>query len=1189
MRSRNTVATLFPNNVKPGILSSMNIGADRSISSEEKALIEQMQADADIEALFKSYQALSQDVQSAAGAEALVTAAARVRQPNTDVDAIHALYAYMCHHGPSPTEGVYAVLTDLLCQRDHELYGRPGSYAEYPDYFGLALQVTTDAYGAKKLPSSTTLFNQLLRCCIPRGAIDKAVSVLSLMESCFCVIKDTDTYCLLLQVFMSDAVPTLSGHSFEDRQKHCLEACLQIFRAFEDVVSMVSRKDARPDECSLERCADVWATMIDAYFVLGDVFGAVALFERMIAESTKEPSVPAIDEQIVSHMVMGFVHVGDARAAIEWLYHLDASHMPAPSSEALECAVSGAIQTPSTDAALLMRDVGRILIARDAPTTGLHTAASRCVTNLASVLEMRKVERSLNASDIRSCYEVLEKLARLLFCSHDADHPLASRQQTAPVSAILRLAAHNSMHGYAERAGQLFQLSTLALRHSDASSPAVVSLMCDACHLPMAIADAAASAPHVLSGSCVRLIALSSLVLPAMAGLSGSLVGTTNTAVVRQYEAASRDLHGDLAPLDLDEAAWKRIVDVFCSVEKSSPSTYPGPDGYTGLGKLLAELSRLPRPPNLDLELIKSMLEAKYGPDGAIITQGWLSNSTAESSSAPRRASSPSSPTPPKGPLSQPAKPMEALFLEGRLSPHLPPVKSIDQVLTQAIQSLARPHNQEEHATDLYDRLKDNIQHGQYPTPSSLAVLINAFGRSAQVDQINELYDMALHVLASKPSDEHWRTQQWTQLEDGMITALSHAMLGQRANAHRLRMISANQVPSASAYAALIATIQERTDDAIVAEELFNESQRLGVRPTTYLFNTIISKLSRARKVEQALRLFDTMQTSNLRPSSVTYGAAINACVRTGDEARATQLFAEMEAQPMFQPRVPPYNTMIQYYVHSVMNRDKALHYYEKMQQAGVRPSAHTYKLLLDAWGTIEPVQPDRQQAVFARLSADRLVGVQGTHWASLIHTQGVVLHDLERAMETFESIANRAPRIPRGNAPLSTVPDAVVFEALFAVFVAHGRTDLMPTYLARMVSQGIWPTAYIANLLIKGYAQDGPMGLVEARRVFDAMIDPPAGIAAAGNHLPRHHGAGALGIRRERLPAHSSRQEHAPDRANVLGALVNREPSTYEAMIRAELAYGHTDRAQAILTRMKARAFPAALLNRVQAMFDRT
>ena len=50
----------------------------------------------------------------------------------------------------------------------------------------------------------------------------------------------------------------------------------------------------------------------------------------------------------------------------------------------------------------------------------------------------------------------------------------------------------------------------------------------------------------------------------------------------------------------------------------------------------------------------------------------------------------------------------------------------------------------------------------------------------------------------------------------------------------------------------------------------------------------------------------------------------------------------------------------------------------------------------------------------------------------------------------------------------------------------------------------------------------------------------------------------------------------------------MNREPSTYEAMIGAELAYGHIDRAQRILTRMKARAFPAALLNRAQAMFDR-
>ena len=50
---------------------------------------------------------------------------------------------------------------------------------------------------------------------------------------------------------------------------------------------------------------------------------------------------------------------------------------------------------------------------------------------------------------------------------------------------------------------------------------------------------------------------------------------------------------------------------------------------------------------------------------------------------------------------------------------------------------------------------------------------------------------------------------------------------------------------------------------------------------------------------------------------------------------------------------------------------------------------------------------------------------------------------------------------------------------------------------------------------------------------------------------------------------------------------MVFREPSTYEAMIRAELLHGNTRQALAVLERMKARAFPAALIGRARAMFD--
>ena len=212
---------------------------------------------------------------------------------------------------------------------------------------------------------------------------------------------------------------------------------------------------------------------------------------------------------------------------------------------------------------------------------------------------------------------------------------------------------------------------------------------------------------------------------------------------------------------------------------------------------------------------------------------------------------------------------------------HLPAVVSIDNVLSNAIQGLARPHGQV-HAEELYERVHEKAKHGVYPSPGALAVLLNACGRNADAERIDELYAMALHVLASRSNNREWRMAHWTQLEDGMITALSHAGLGERANVHRQRLISADQVPSASAYAALIATIQERTDDAVVAEQLFSESQRLGVRPTTYLYNTVISKLSvRARATRLcgcltrcAQQICARAVSRTARPSMLAYAQA---------------------------------------------------------------------------------------------------------------------------------------------------------------------------------------------------------------------------------------------------------------------------------------------------------------------------
>lgn len=131
-------------------------------------------------------------------------------------------------------------------------------------------------------------------------------------------------------------------------------------------------------------------------------------------------------------------------------------------------------------------------------------------------------------------------------------------------------------------------------------------------------------------------------------------------------------------------------------------------------------------------------------------------------------------------------------------------------------------------------------------------------------------------------------------------------------------------------------------------------------------------------------------------------------------------------------------------------------------------------------------------QGTFDELINSKIT-MQGTHWAALINAWGCSGRDLNKALEIFDSIESH-PRSRR-----EVLPDAVCFEALFNVLVEHKRTDLFLTYLEKLHSRRIHMTAYIANLLIKGYAASGDMDA--ARVVFEGLVDPPQGVAALNNH----------------------------------------------------------------------------------------
>jgi hypothetical protein len=89
------------------------------------------------------------------------------------------------------------------------------------------------------------------------------------------------------------------------------------------------------------------------------------------------------------------------------------------------------------------------------------------------------------------------------------------------------------------------------------------------------------------------------------------------------------------------------------------------------------------------------------------------------------------------------------------------------------------------------------------------------------------------------------------------------------------------------------------------------------------------------------------------------------------------------------------------------------------------------------------------------------------------------------------------------------------------------------------------------------------------ARELYESLQDPPSGMAA-----PFNHPLGGRSHKRDPKGMLSSRES------------IYREPSTYDHMIRAEMAVGSEERAAAVLEKARQRAFPVAVMGRLERAF---
>ncbi|KAF2018602.1 hypothetical protein BU24DRAFT_100495 [Aaosphaeria arxii CBS 175.79] len=487
---------------------------------------------------------------------------------------------------------------------------------------------------------------------------------------------------------------------------------------------------------------------------------------------------------------------------------------------------------------------------------------------------------------------------------------------------------------------------------------------------------------------------------------------------------------------------------------------------------------------------------------------------------SPEQIYSPATPFVPFAP--QPAPAVAAPTFEDSYDPY---AATTDMKGSNAItELLEKTHGRSaSHLNEALMKFKNMRRAGRHPRFFTYAKLITAAAKEDRLTLAHDILNLARQDVPLLPQYRVVR-YGWVTILDSMVAAcLTAGQRGLAAQYHQ-DLLDMGAAPTANTFGLYITTLKESTktfDEATEAVKIFLRAKSEGVEPSSFLYNALIGKLGKARRIDDCLFYFSEMRNLGIRPTSVTYGTIVNALCRVSDEKFAEELFEEMESMPNYKPRPAPYHSMMQFFLTTKRDRSKVLAYYERMRSKHIEPTTHTYKLLIDTYATLEPVDMEAAESVLEQIRTSGAVP-EAVHYSSLIHAKGCVLHDMEGARKLFDSVL----------ADSRIRPQACLYQALFEAMVANHQIADTQDILKDMRLRGVEMTPYIANSLIHGWALTH--NIEKAKAIYDSVSE------------------------------------------------AKREPSTYEAMTRAFMAVDDRASAMAVVNEGLSRGYPAAVAGKI-------
>ncbi|KAK9458665.1 uncharacterized protein V1516DRAFT_682287 [Lipomyces oligophaga] len=450
------------------------------------------------------------------------------------------------------------------------------------------------------------------------------------------------------------------------------------------------------------------------------------------------------------------------------------------------------------------------------------------------------------------------------------------------------------------------------------------------------------------------------------------------------------------------------------------------------------------------------------------------------------------------------------------------PIFSILQWNQELTRNVLRMILADASADDLLLHIQTIYDNKMTIAPHVIAKVIAFAGENKNVKLAQTMFRLSEHTIPS-PRKEPILFFVWQSLYKTMMTALfaieDKKSLRFKNDLVRLKndLMAMGAAPDASQYAHYIHKLKSAGshDEASEAILLFKEAMANGVKPNTFLFNALLSKLSKARRYREALTYFDQMESLGLGKTSVTFGTLISAACRAGDIETAERLFEDMVRAPNYSARIAPCNSLLQFYVTQQRDREMALKWFDRINKLKLTPSTHSYKLLIDAYASIEPVDINSALGVLETIKASGTVPEE-QHYASIINSYGCVLHELDKAQEFFDQVASTG-----------VCPGEVMYQALIASYCANGRVEETDRIIADMQEiHGIKISCYMANTLIQGWMN---LDINRSRAFFDEIysskkIEPSTFEAMIRAYIETEHFIEAAEIEqllhRQRYPA---------------------------------------------------------------------